>query len=820
MNRHLSVLIFLIVSTILFSQEVPNITEIDSTDFDQSYNKSLLQLDKTSSVYTLTSDEIENLPLRTLNDIVALSPGVVLQDDNLYIRGGRDNEVAYYLNGMPTTSFITHKNMIYLSPEATEEIQVYRGSFDVSMGGASSGIVTRRIKQGTNEFSGGLSVQVDGPGLGETYLNTRSYGHRIYTGTFSGPIIRDKLKVFTSFEQNYQDDPIRWGGEAFEFLNIEDQWEYGSTTIDSFDIVWPGYHETNDYFTNFVGNITLDLFPLKNNVSIVYNKEKTYQNGQEYNPTGSILTILRDQGATIYPAVDDPNYAYSVTIPGRQGYRINNSLMLSDEISWEITPKNHLQLNFCYLKTKSEDYDEWFGNDWQKWYDGNDIKEYLGFDESVWSPHETRYYPKSYYSVSGFDFAVPGTAPDNTYTKQETSQLSLSGSFTSSIINNHSLTMGFDWRKSTIREINIYVPGMIYAMPTSEGPSTYGITTYGSWDNVPRDIKSRYVDGYGYDLNGNEIDERKVYGYGENVYYIDGPKQPTELGFYLQDKMTFGNMIINAGLRLDILDTDEETIVDPDSITTYDYSYYIRLEKWEKVDPYVYLQPRLGISTSISDNAILFANIGKYVQMPDLNSTWYTAYDYYTQIGAGGNFYLDPVGYGLEPIETTQIEMGFSNIFNDRHLLEVAGFYKKQEGLLTVERFSYTIGETDNLGVPIYYDYNCIVNGDESTIKGIEMQYTFNSMKRFSIYANYTFSIAEGTGSNATSFLASIDRGLDRNTKYYLLDYNQTHVGTAILDYRFADNDGGKILENSGINLITTFSSGHNYTPVEFPYPG
>ena len=37
-------------------------------------------------------------------------------------------------------------------------------------------------------------------------------------------------------------------------------------------------------------------------------------------------------------------------------------------------------------------------------------------------------------------------------------------------------------------------------------------------------------------------------------------------------------------------------------------------------------------------------------------------------------------------------------------------------------------------------------------------------------------------------------------------------MGALNIDYRWADGDGGDILQNFGFNLLFTFNSGHNYT--------
>ena len=66
--------------------------------------KPLIQVDETSSVTNLTGQELRSAGVRDLNSILATVAGVVFQDDEIHIRGGRSNEVAYFLNGASVTN--------------------------------------------------------------------------------------------------------------------------------------------------------------------------------------------------------------------------------------------------------------------------------------------------------------------------------------------------------------------------------------------------------------------------------------------------------------------------------------------------------------------------------------------------------------------------------------------------------------------------------------------------------------------------------------------------------------------------------------------
>ena len=108
--------------------------------------KPLMHKDETSSINVVTGDQLENMPIRSLDAILATMPGVVVQNNDVHIRGGRDNEVAYYLNGASTTNLSNRENLVYVPQEAVEELQVQVGGYDAEVSGANSGVVKRALK--------------------------------------------------------------------------------------------------------------------------------------------------------------------------------------------------------------------------------------------------------------------------------------------------------------------------------------------------------------------------------------------------------------------------------------------------------------------------------------------------------------------------------------------------------------------------------------------------------------------------------------------------------------------------------------------------
>src|ERR1041385_2064742 len=72
----------------------------------------LINKSATNAVRILSGDEIQALPVRGLAGVFALQPGVVLQNNNIYIRGGREDEVGYYVEGATTRDVMTGQNAV------------------------------------------------------------------------------------------------------------------------------------------------------------------------------------------------------------------------------------------------------------------------------------------------------------------------------------------------------------------------------------------------------------------------------------------------------------------------------------------------------------------------------------------------------------------------------------------------------------------------------------------------------------------------------------------------------------------------------------
>jgi len=176
--------------------------------------KPMIQRDATNAVRLTTNEDIEALPVRGVTNIMALSAGVVLQNNNVYIRGGRADEVGYYLEGISIKNPVSGGRQVTLSQDALEEIQVQAGGYTAEFGNSNSGIIRTQLKSGTPDLKASYEYITDNIGLegknsafdGKKRLGAYWWGYNEQSAVLSGPLIDNRFKFFTNFNYVYQRD--------------------------------------------------------------------------------------------------------------------------------------------------------------------------------------------------------------------------------------------------------------------------------------------------------------------------------------------------------------------------------------------------------------------------------------------------------------------------------------------------------------------------------------------------------------------------------------------------------------------------------------
>ncbi|HKV76387.1 MAG TPA: TonB-dependent receptor [Gemmatimonadales bacterium] len=163
----------------------------------------LVPRDNVSTKQIVEGEFVNKLPITRLQDVLTLQPGVLQSGTGgnltgLQIRGGRGDESATYVDGVPTSpgfrgttslsrggggsAFTT----LTVAPNSFEDASVTTGAVGAEFGNAQSGVVNIQTRTGGRTYSGQLRVESDAM-LPSSY----SQGASLLQASIGGPITKD-----------------------------------------------------------------------------------------------------------------------------------------------------------------------------------------------------------------------------------------------------------------------------------------------------------------------------------------------------------------------------------------------------------------------------------------------------------------------------------------------------------------------------------------------------------------------------------------------------------------------------------------------------
>ncbi len=260
---------------------------------------------------------------------------------------------------------------------------------------------------------------------------------------------------------------------------------------------------------------------------------------------------------------------------------------------------------------------------------------------------------------------------------------------------------------------------------------------------------------------------------------------PEQYSGYLQDKMEFEDIIVNAGLRFDYFKPNADILVDQ-----------LRLgqdPQLVEAETEIQVSPRVGIPYPITDRGILHVSYGHFFQIPQFDLLYLNpAYN----ISATDAFQVG--NPGLKSQRTVAYELGIQQQFGDDIKLDLTGYYKDFRNLIGTEIFDIGNGNK----------YSQYVNRDYGNTRGIIISLEKRHSQWFSATLDYTFQIAEGNASDPNSVYLDNQTDPPREPQKQLapLDWDRRHslnITTTVGD-----------LTDYTVTLIGKFGSGLPYTPA------
>lgn len=740
----------------------------------------LIQKDVTAATQVITEEEISNLSVGSAAGVAQISAGTIQGNNDperaqrLSIRGGRGGDVAYMVDGFETTNIATGASGANVADNAIAEVIVITGGFNAEYGNAMSGVVNVITKEARENFTGSIAFDTDA-------IAPDNYGDAKFEASFGGPIIKKQLDFFIAGSFFSTDDHTPSAGwdwnddhkvphqalerirgsfklkyQPFEAGKFKMGLTYSQFESERFDTRW---RYNLDYYYRDIGKDYTAYLKYTHTLSktTFLDVAVNYFFEEDIMAPDKVLEALGDE----FPDPSDSKY-----------YREY------DALGNDIGPSEYWNV-WEYAKVFTDTTLSHYAQQ-QGYFDGidpNDSTVAVGPDGRVDPSFEGGAVGRTF----GGLYYVPGSSA-RAYRWRQTSYMGFQTSVLSQVHKYHELKAGFNFKQYNLKYVEVQDP-------------------WTGHPNIPF-----------YD------------------YYWKDPYEPIVMAFYLQDKMEFEGMIVNLGVRFDYFDmaTDQfrdprYVMTSPDGETVYFddsngriYSQYYG-DVFESAEAKIQISPRLGISFPVTDDTKFRLNYGYFYQPPELRRVFEGVNNAIQYIWARGNNAIigDP---GLDFYRTIQYEIGLDHRLGETLGASLTLYSKRSINLLNITR------------VPApRYTYSLYQNLDYTSVRGLEVAIEKRREGLFSGRFSYTLQRATGTSSyergNYYDFLTNSTAPRDEfgniilPKREYPLDSDRTHVFNAVLDMRFAEDEGPefggvKPLENFGINTTFRLGSGFPYTPT------
>ncbi len=283
-------------------------------------------------------------------------------------------------------------------------------------------------------------------------------------------------------------------------------------------------------------------------------------------------------------------------------------------------------------------------------------------------------------------------------------------------------------------------------------------------------------------------------------------RKPEEASVYIQDKIELRDLVLNLGLRFDYFNPKGEKLRDRANPFGFGNKQAFDDADFVSTKAEYDLAPRLGLGFPVTDRTIFHAQYGKFIQRPRLIDLYWSR-NRFNQLLVDNNFTILPGDLASE--RTTQYEAGLRQTLGDNVALDITAFYKDVNGLVDVTQSTFLKGAGQEV-------YLAPTNTDFGAIKGLAVKFNLRRTNYIAVSFDYTFSLAEGTGSSqSSSFVAAFRNSQGQTPKSIApLNFDQRHTLVGNIDVRLPAGEGG-LFERTGANLLLSLNSGRPYTPIE-----
>ena len=676
-------------------------TSIALDQIEITATREVIKQDVSGTQEVIGTARLAEMPVLHVDEFVGRLKGIVVvsgaQGSGLSVRGGGIRETEVRMDGISLQDPRTENSYLSLNSTSIEEIQVLTGGFEAKYGGIRSGLLNVVTKEGRRDKYS-LSLKVDAAPAGQPRFfgtspwSNDSWIYRVYAGQYAMHGV-DPADTTVPLEfRNFKG----WASSATPDRALD-----STQKLQLWRLQHPQYRVASkpDYFVEgtLTGPFPGDFLPLIG----AYAERTTfmlgfkYENSQLAFPIGPRDNYVDWNGQLKLTSTLGDNMRLSVN--GMMAQVLSSSAgalssyggaLVDQATSFGFLGSNESAVNQQAALIGGGNFTQLFNLSRLQFYDQRYAVGGARFTHTV--------SPNAFYTI---DLQVG-------YTDQSLNPFALDTNSADAWVTMYSSRLKKDIRYS--------VPNL--GSPNGSTNFGYDVLNTFAMYGGPQRVDSSY--SWVYQLKGDltaqlghhhqleagfsaRLQHLFVYTgtwFQSQVAFTPDTWEyydvtPLDIGVYVQDKLEFDGMILNAGLRLDYLNPMKEGFTtgfpaNDNYAALYNDIYQnlpgagMSYERWlafrgllenppgwprEGNQSQAHLSPRLGVSFPITESSKLYFNYGHFYQRAPI------AFMYNLKLDPGAVVVPTP---GLQMGKTVSYEFGYEQMFLSDFLINVTAYYK------------------------------------------------------------------------------------------------------------------------------------------------
>ncbi|MEP6572856.1 MAG: TonB-dependent receptor [Gemmatimonadota bacterium] len=715
----------------------------------------------------------EKLPVDRLNAVLALQPGVVASasGNTLEIRGGRDNESATYVDGVPITGGIRPSTVagvgmsavggaslggigvpnttLSVGTNAITEATVTTGGQGAAFGNAQSGIISIETRGGGTGYAGSIAYETDEP-----FGVNHSLGFNRVEGSFGGPIFKN-LTFNVSGTLEGQKSVISGLGATsapiFVQAGIDTTYAIpsalNSPTADTTMVDVYNYAVARGNCADFSGSA---------NPGIASNYGVSCQG---IRTPGSAATLYQTQGKLSYSYGLGSRISLSLLGSRNQGRVFNYSNLNDAQANSGFNNRSralilNLTQNLTHSTERALALDASFS---------------LQQDRAIVSPLTSQSEQDSRSPFGGFLIKPLKFLYDfNSFPVDAALIANYRANNTSARILPYDLNNIGQYAPVNQYRTNPYANfsnSLYYTFAQTGGPFNTALALFKENRALGRANLDWQLDRYNRVKVGGEFTHYNITQFssalstlfGSNMYL----EKPIRYNGYVEDRLDLGDVVLVGGLRYDAYDSRATRTMLLDTVSTsgtfgqyLDFprvsSYGVNgsfngqpLQLLQRDRAHTYLSPHMQVSFPVSERTNFRLSYAHQVQAPDF-SLVYGGINTDLSVTNTNNAFGSDLDFG----KTVTFEFGVRHSFSPDMVFDIAAYNKDKLSDATVRlisRFDPASHQNTDLRV--------LTNADFGNTRGVDIRFDRRIGQVFNGVLSYTYEQAKNTGSDPFTYL-------------------------------------------------------------------